>query len=147
MLYKSKRVKRNCNRACGQGVAEVSASKCLITQWAQPQPIAHPHLSSDYILHAPRRPQGPVSSFITLFLAVFLTTDIWQTVSHLARHTQASASPQVGLWRRSTHGLATPSGGPYDTVVIGGGASASCIKSSNYERFCRCRTWWICGCH
>jgi hypothetical protein len=38
---------------------------------------------------------------------------------------------QVGRWQRSTRGLATPSGGPYDAVVIGGGACGHYVEHSN----------------
>ena len=49
-------------------------------------------------------------------------TDIFQTASHLARHTQAPAALQLGHWQRSTRRLATSSGSQYDAVIIGGGA-------------------------
>ncbi len=75
--------------------------------------------------------RGPF--FINPYLAIFLITDIWQRALHLARHTQASVASQLGRWQRSTRGLATPSGGPYDAVVIGGGASSPHIEYLNWS--------------
>ena len=43
----------------------------------------------------------------------------------------ASMTTQVVHWQRSTRGLATPSGGSYDAVVIGGGTFALHIQYPN----------------